>query len=102
MRCYQTIRRTPLNELTLAEHGALRLEDAMLCVRKEANTIRVRPWMSVRGMDYFVGMFNGVRFTILMTISYWDDGYEDFKELAERYASEVDFLSGPYLEQRSA
>lgn len=102
MRHYQLIRRTPLNELSVAEHGVLRLEDAMLYVRKEANTIRCKPWMSIRGMEYFVGMFNGVRFTILMILDSWDDGYEEFKELAERYSAEVDYLAGAYLERRAA
>ena len=102
MRHYQLARRTPMNELTLAEHGLLRLEQAMIEVRKTANEVRTRPWMTSRDMHYPVGFFNGVRFTIQMALDYWDNDYEDFKELAERYASEVEFLSGPYLDRRAA
>jgi hypothetical protein len=102
MRCYQVIRRTPLNELTVAEHGALQLERAMTEVRKQANEIRSCPWMDHRCMNYPVGFFNGVRFTILHALDYYDRDYDEFKELAERYASEADYLAGTYLERRAA
>lgn len=102
MRHYQKIYRTPLNELTVAEHGALQLECAMLEVRKKANEIRSCPWMTCRDMHYPLGFFNGVRFTIFAALEYYDSDYDDFKELAERYASEADYLAGPYLERRAA
>ncbi|MDE1007700.1 MAG: hypothetical protein OSB38_18710 [Paraburkholderia fungorum] len=102
MRCYQLMRRTPLGELTVAEHGALQLERAMLDVRKQANMVRASSWMSYHDMRYSVGFFNGVRFTILQALDFWTDDYDEFSELAERYASEVEYLAGPYLERRAA
>lgn len=102
MRHYQKIYRTPLNELTVAEHGALQLERAMLEVRKKANEIRSRSWMDYRDMYYPIGFFNGVRFAFLSAIDYWDSDYDEFRELVERYASEADYLAGPYLERRAA
>jgi hypothetical protein len=98
MRCYQTIRRTPLNELTIAEHGALNLEMAMLSIRQVTNEIRTKHWMTSRDKDYAQGFFNGVRFMTLMALNYWDPGYKDFEELADRYATEVDYLCGSYLD----
>jgi hypothetical protein len=97
MRCYQTIRRTPLDELTVAELGSLQLEYAMLEVRRQANEIRASKWLTRDYMDYFVGFFNGVRFGVLQTLDYWSTDYDEFQELTYRYASEVEYLSTTYL-----
>lgn len=102
MRHYQLIRRTPTGDLSVAEHGVLQLEHAMLQVRKKANEIRVRPWMTYQDMHYVIGFFNGVRFTVFEALDYSGRDYRDFEELAERYACEADYLAGPYLERSAA
>lgn len=102
MRCYAEIRRTPLCDLTIAENGLLQLEYAMLKVRERANEVHQRRWMDSRDMVYDVGFFNGVRFTMLDQLRdfYWRD-YLEFSEIADRYKSEVDFLSGEYLNRKA-
>ncbi|WP_207000666.1 hypothetical protein [Trinickia mobilis] len=100
MRPYHEIRRTPLNELSTAEHGVLQLEWAMLKVRETANQIRVKSWMSYRDISYDVGYFNGVRFSIAMALPIGSSDYYEFREVSSRYASEVRFLSSAYLDRR--
>ena len=97
MRCYQTVRRTPLNELSIAELGMLEIEHAMQYVREVANEVRVKPWLTADRMRYPIGFFYGVRFAILAALRWGSTDYDEFDELAARYASEAEFLSTEYL-----
>ncbi|SDR16941.1 hypothetical protein [Paraburkholderia tuberum] len=97
MRCHFEILHAPLDSLTVAECGALALTEAMQLVRVAANDIRLNWWMSRRDMSFRVGYFAGVRSAALAALRYGDDGYDELRELAGRYASEVEFLSWPYL-----
>jgi hypothetical protein len=102
MRNYRTVRRTPMNELSVAECGMLEIEYAMQCVREVANDVRMKPWLTSDRMRYPIGFFHGVRFAILAALSWGSTDYEEFDELTERYASEAEFLSTEYLGIRRA
>jgi hypothetical protein len=96
MRCLNQLLNTPLDQLTVAEHGVIALDRAMQGVRRAANEIRLNWWMDCRDMAYHVGYFNGIRLTFLYSLNRRDDVYEELREIADRYASEVKFLSYAY------
>lgn len=105
MRCYREIRRTSFDELTIAEQGVLELERAMLAIRKAANEVRLNWWMTCNDMRYQVGVFDGVRFTVLALLKFGyrnHSEYSEFREIADRYSSEVQFLSYSYLQREVA
>ena len=102
MRNYRTVRRTPLNDLSVAERGMIQIEFAMQYVRETANQVRLRPWLRADHMRYAIGYFHGVRFAILGALRWGSTDYEEFDELTERYASEAEFLSTEYLGIRRA
>jgi hypothetical protein len=99
MRCLYEIMRTPFDQLTVAERGVIELEHAMYLVRRTANEVRLNWWMSPRDMTYHVGYFNGVRFAVGATMNYAGTAYREFCRIAERYATEVEFLSYAYLQR---
>lgn len=103
MRCYQTLRRTPYKELSIAESAVLILERAMLGLREKCNAVRASSWMNSSDADYPYAYFQGTRFSLQsMVFDHEDGSYHEFSELAERYATEADFLAGPYLERKAA
>jgi hypothetical protein len=104
MRCYEDICRAPISSLSIAENALLQLEDEVLRVRQKANEVRLNWWMDRRDMQYLIGSFNGVRFAMLTMISdfgiYRD--WKEFRDIADSYATEIEFLSTRYIQREAA
>lgn len=98
----RTMRQKPLDQLSMFEYAMIELENAMVAIRKEANYVRLRPFM-YRGhhhFDYLEGQLQGIRFAFSNVLIFRTNDYGEFYERAEAYVAEMHFLtSSLYLKE---
>ena len=91
----RTMYQIPLDELSLFQYAMIELEKAMLAIRKEANTVRLKPFM-YRGhqhFDYLEGQLQGIRFGFASLLIFKTGDYSEFEERAVAYEAEMHFLT---------
>lgn len=91
----RTMWQIPLHERTPFQFAMIALEKAMTDIRKEANYVRLRPYMyrGFQHFDYLEGILNGIRFGFASLLILKTDDYSEFHERAEAFAAEVGFLT---------
>ena len=91
----RTMYEKPLDELSLIEYALIELDKAMLSIRKEANYVRLRPYMyrGFQHFDYLEGQLQGIRFGFASLLIFRTYEYSEFFERAEAYNAEIGFLT---------